>query len=163
MVCVLCECAVNSNQRRKLQVESTRNVLCFLLEYCYDQPQLLQQPRLFICRPCVRLVESTQKMREDLKRKELKIKEYMERLLQQYERCIDFHSIEGEEFSERLRESIFPAQKRTISAAELPSTPTRMPKRCRYETPTRETLNRMHSIGSSPAVAVSTIHIPYKQ
>ena len=64
---------------------------------------------------------------------------------------------------QRLGESIFPAQKRTVSAAELPSTPTRMPKRRRYETPTREMLNRVHSIGSSPAVAVSTIHIPYKQ
>ena len=113
MACVLCECVVHSNQRRRLQAESTRNVLCLLLEYCSDQPQLLQHPGLFVCRPCVRLVESTQKMREDLKQKEVKIKQYIEKLIQKSD------NIEGEEFTEELEVSTCTVQKRTASAAEL--------------------------------------------
>ena len=154
MACVLCECVIHSNQHQRLRAESTRNVLCVLLEYCNDQPQLLQQPGLFVCCLCVRLVESTQK----IKQKEVKIKHYIKKLIQKYERCIDSDNIEGEEFSEELEVSTCTVQKCTASAAELLRTPNRLRKTLRYETPTKEMLNRMHPVGSSPVVAVRYLY-----
>ena len=147
MACILCESVIHSNQRRRLQAESARNVLCFLLEYCSNQPQVLQQPGSFICRPCVKLVECTQKKRKDLKQNEAIIKQYIDKLLQKSDNG------DREEFSQE--ESTCAMQKRTASEAELPVTPNRLQKRFRYETPIRETLNRMLPVASSPAVTVS--------
>ena len=69
---------IQANQRQRLQAEYTKNVLYFLLEYCINQPQLLQQPGSFICCPCVGLVKCTQKKREDLKQNEARIKQYID-------------------------------------------------------------------------------------
>ena len=147
MACILCESVIQANQRRRLQVESTKNVLCFLLEYCSNQPQLLQQPGSFICCPCIGLVKCTQKKREDLRQNEARIKQYIDKLIQKSGKR------DLEEFSEE--EPTHAVQKCSASVAELPCTPNRLQKRFRYETPIRETLHRMLPVGSSPAVTVS--------
>ena len=54
---VACMCPVHSNQCHELQMQSTREILC-LLEYFSDHMLILQQPDLFICCPCARLVEA---------------------------------------------------------------------------------------------------------
>ena len=55
---------------------------CFMFSFrnCNDQPQIFQLSSLFIYHPCIKLIESIQKIKEDLNRKKFKITEYTERL-----------------------------------------------------------------------------------
>ena len=144
-VCSLCHCSLKSaSQRRKLHGGSLKHVVSILQELVGElwipATETLFHPEAFLCRPCVRNLENLCKLKEDLRDKEGEIR-------QMIDRAMDAHGLVRESFST-------PVRKRSAAAAEMDS-PTSKVKRKRYDTPTRDSLDRMIPTGESPAVAVS--------
>ncbi len=88
----------------------------------------------------MRNLEKLCKLKEDLRDKEGEIRQLIDR-------AMDTHGLVRESFSA-------PVRKHSAAAADIDS-PTSKVKRKRYDTPTRDSLDRMIPTGESPAVAVS--------
>ena len=144
-VCSLCQCSLKSaSQRRKLHGGSLKHVVSILQELVGElwipATETLFHPEAFLCRPCVRNLQKLCKLKEDLRDKEGEIRQLIDR-------AMDAHGLVQESFST-------PVRKRSAAAADRDS-PTSKEKRKRYDTPTRDSLDRMIPTEESPAVAVS--------
>ena len=73
MACFLCNCSVSATQHRRLHADSIKHVLAILMDQCSDSQLLVtifnRHLNAFICRPCVRCIESFQKLLKVLHQK----------------------------------------------------------------------------------------------
>ena len=71
-MCSLCQSTLKEKEHRKLHSDSTEHVLPILLEFPRvhfshqrRKPSIFQISEAFLCRPCVRSIETLQKLRAD--------------------------------------------------------------------------------------------------
>ena len=151
MDCLLCKSATKAGSRHRLFSPANRHILSTLEVYVAEMNppagSTILHENAWLCRSCARSLERLRAMTEDIKKTEALIREQL-----------DLHYRGNDELqclpaSSSSLSPLTTPTKRTVDEAALCHDTT--PKRRRYDTPTRRTLQRMIPSASSPAVAVS--------
>ena len=174
-MCLLCRTAVKAKDRKVIR--STKNAIPILTQYMSEiRPSSIAailHDRAILCRPCLRSVDKLHNLREEASKVDAGIRLKMEHIIGPYrlqdqveEQPTAMQFGTPEKCTSKVDEPLItpsgvgytPKTKRACTSGKARLfTPTTASKRARYDSPTRTTLQKMVPVGSSPAVAVSTI------
>ena len=151
MACLICLSVLRPDQRRRLDKFSLRSVLLNLIDNDCTISEVFTRPNIFLYRPCVRGIESIERLEKDLIQKKSTIQHQIHMLVKRYGMRNVTNTVATPINEPAV--NLAPPQKRSVTSAGLEISTT--PKRWCHDTPIRRMINQIHPSHTSPAVAVS--------